>query len=542
MSLELRKKYFNTEADQICLLGSAPSSLRLAPFGNKDWAMIGCSPGVYGVAPRTEAWVELHRYEPGQPWFSPEYCQFLANYPGPVWMAEKRPEIPNSIELPLVQLIQKYSPYFFTSSLSYMMAMAIECEFKRIGLYGVDMAAACVSHDTKVLMKDLRWVRADSLEVGDQIMAFDEHAQQYGKGVKQRRWQVATVQRNDRLTMPCYKLTLEDGRELISSEDHLWLTYGENQARWMYTKDLVGVHHRADRPSRIIDCIDTWDEDTSWGAGYLAAAFDGEGHVSAKLRDGQWGYMRVGFAQRDNAMLETVRRELLKRNFLAPTSSVNGTHKDVHNLLVHGGRAEQMKFLGSIRPRRLLDKFDPTQLGIFQKRKAVAVVKSEYLGDYPVIGLKTDTSTFIAEGLASHNSEYKDQRLGCQYFAIIAKAHGIEVGVPPESDLFRPSPLYGISETSHARIKVMARRRELEGRVNAALQAQQNAKDETLYLRGALEDLEWAEMDWMGNVDGPSNCFLEPPMVAAMQQYQFNMTEVSDDESGRDTGPSDESV
>ena len=281
MSIELRRKYFNTESENICLLGSAPSSLRLAPFSNPDWAMCGCSPGVYGVAPRTEAWVELHRYEPGQPWFSPEYCQFLANYPGPVWMAEKRPEIPNSIELPLVELIQKYSPYFFTSSLAYMMAMAIESGFKRIALYGVDMAA---------------------------------------------------------------------------------------------------------------------------------------------------------------------------------------------------------------------------------------------------------------------ESEYHQQRLGCQYFAIIAKAHGIEVGVPPESDLFRPSPLYGVSEVSHARIKMLARRRELEARVQQALITQQNAKDETLFLRGALEDLTWCEMDWMGNVDGPSSRFLEPPLVAAMQQYQFNMT-VREDEpgSGRDSETPDDS-
>ena len=269
---EIKKTYFGTEAEKVCLLGSAPSSLRLAPYGNMDWAMCGCSPGVYGVAPRTEAWVELHRYEPGQPWFSPEYCQFLANYPGPVWMAEKRPEIPNSVELPLVMLIQKYSPYFFTSSLAYMMAMAIEAQFKSIGLFGVDMAAA---------------------------------------------------------------------------------------------------------------------------------------------------------------------------------------------------------------------------------------------------------------------TEYKDQRLGCQYFAIIARAHGIEVGVPPESDLFRPSPLYGVSETSHARIKFLSRRRELEARVQNALQAQQMAKDETLFLRGALEDLEWAEMDWLGNVDAPGNRFLEPPLVQAMQQFVFNMTEHCD-EPGRD--------
>ena len=280
-AMVFRKKYFGTTAEKICLLGSAPSSLRLAPFGNPDWGMIGCSPGVYGVAPRTEAWVELHRYEPGQPWFSPEYCQFLANYPGPVWMAEQRPEIPNSIELPLARLIQKYSPYFFTSSLAFMMAMAIEAEFKTIGLFGVDMAAA---------------------------------------------------------------------------------------------------------------------------------------------------------------------------------------------------------------------------------------------------------------------SEYKDQRLGCQYFAVLAKARGIEVGVPPESDLFRPAPLYGVSEVSHARIKMMARRRELEARVNNALQVQQQAKDETLFLRGALEDLEWAEMDWMGNIDSPSSRFLAPPVASALQQYQFNLQGVDLDGLARDSQPPDNLV
>ncbi len=527
MTLEFKKQFFNTEAEQLCLLGSAPSSLRLAPFSNPAWAMCGCSPGVYGVAPRVDAWVELHRYEPGQPWFSPEYCQYLHNFKGPVWMAEKRLEVPNSTELPLVDLIQKYSPYFFNSSLSYMMAMAIEAGFKRIALFGVDMAAACVSHNTKVLTKDLRWVRADTLDVGDELIAFDEHAQQYGQGVKQRRWQPAIVLRNDRLMLPSYRVTLEDGREIICSEDHMWLTYSENAAHWTYTKDLLTPHHRADRPTRIVDCIDTWEEDKSWDAGYLAAAFDGEGHLSITLREGKWGYMRIGFAQRDNAMLAQVRRSLLKLSYLAPDSSVTpGVNGDVTNLLVQGGRAEQMKFLGSIRPRRLLDKFDATSLGIFQKRKTVAVIKLEFLGEHPVIGLKTNTGTFIAEGLASHNSEYKDQRLGCQYFSIIAKAHGIEVGTPPESDLFRPAPLYGVSEVSHARIKILARRRELEGRISAALQTQQQAKDETIFLQGALEDLEWAEMDWMGNVDSPSSRFLEPPLATAMQQYQFNMTEL----------------
>ena len=126
---------------KIALIGSAPSSVRLAPYGDPSWEIWGCSPGVYGVAPRIDAWFELHRFEPGQPWFSPEYCMWMSRLQVPVWMAEHRPEIPASQRLPQEELVKKYGPYFFSSSLAWMMAMAIEAGATKIGLWGVDMSA-----------------------------------------------------------------------------------------------------------------------------------------------------------------------------------------------------------------------------------------------------------------------------------------------------------------------------------------------------------------------------------------------------------------
>ncbi len=145
---------------KIALVGSAPSSVRLAPFGNPAWQIWGCSPGVYPLAPRVDAWFELHRWEPPvigkadlqKPWFSPEYCLWMGQQKL-VWMAEPVPEIPNSRRFPAEELVRKYGPYFFTSSLSWMFAMAIEEILKdraqrntgaadEIGLWGVDMAAA----------------------------------------------------------------------------------------------------------------------------------------------------------------------------------------------------------------------------------------------------------------------------------------------------------------------------------------------------------------------------------------------------------------
>ena len=127
---------------KVALIGSAPSSIRMAPYHDPSWQVWGCSPGAYGVIPkgRSDVWWELHLYEPGQVWFSPEYCQFLQDHKK-VMVAEQRPEIPNGEVLDVEYLVNKYSPYFFTSSIAWMMATAIEMGATKIGLWGVDMAA-----------------------------------------------------------------------------------------------------------------------------------------------------------------------------------------------------------------------------------------------------------------------------------------------------------------------------------------------------------------------------------------------------------------
>jgi len=148
---------------KICILGSAPSTLPLAPIGDPSYKIWGCSPGAFPAARRCDAWFELHRWEPGQigraetqkPWYSPEYVAWMAlRNPRecPVWMYEPVPEIPASRALPINDLISKYGSAFFTSSISIMIACAIEDiresrigrpnpEQDEIALFGVDMSA-----------------------------------------------------------------------------------------------------------------------------------------------------------------------------------------------------------------------------------------------------------------------------------------------------------------------------------------------------------------------------------------------------------------
>lgn len=148
---------------KIAILGSAPSSLTLAPFSDPSTKIWACSPGTYGVLPRCDAFFELHRWEPGvigkphtqKSWFSPEYVAWMGQQCR-VWMYEPVPQIPNSMALPVEELEAKYGSYFFTSSIAWMLACAIEDVLEEraelaargmdmvqdvIGLFGVDMAA-----------------------------------------------------------------------------------------------------------------------------------------------------------------------------------------------------------------------------------------------------------------------------------------------------------------------------------------------------------------------------------------------------------------
>lgn len=239
---------------KICLVGSAPSSVRLAPFGDPTWQIWACSPGTYGIISRCDLFFELHRWEPGQPWFSPEYCQWLGTRKHPVMMAEKRAEVPTSDVLPVDALVAKYGPYFFTSSLAWMFACALEAGATKIALYGVDMAA---------------------------------------------------------------------------------------------------------------------------------------------------------------------------------------------------------------------------------------------------------------------NDEYGDQRSGLHYFGMLAASMGVEVGVPPESDLFRPRPLYGVDEVRHHSIKLLARKRELQARLQDCQQREEMAKQERCFLQGALDDVSYQAQTW-----GDQREFCGPPAVEAMRPPQ----------------------
>ncbi len=124
---------------KIAVLGSAVSSVRLAPFDDPTWEIWACSPANKSL-PRCDVWFELHNPEVKVREGLTEWLDWLKQQPI-VYLQKAYSDYKGGRELPLQALLQNWGPFWWTSQLAYMLAMAIEQKPKVIGIYGVDMAA-----------------------------------------------------------------------------------------------------------------------------------------------------------------------------------------------------------------------------------------------------------------------------------------------------------------------------------------------------------------------------------------------------------------
>lgn len=126
---------------KVCIVGSAPSSVKLQPYQDPSWKIWACSPGSTAHLQRVDSFFELHRWEPTQPWFDINYRMYLANLKCPVYMVDPITEIPSSVAYPKNEMIEKFGAFFWTSTISWMMALAIHQGAKEITFAGIDMSA-----------------------------------------------------------------------------------------------------------------------------------------------------------------------------------------------------------------------------------------------------------------------------------------------------------------------------------------------------------------------------------------------------------------
>jgi phage terminase large subunit-like protein len=252
---------------------------------------------------------------------------------------------------------------------------------------GDDDESICVAPNTRILTSDLRWIQAAEIEEGDVLVGFDEEK----RYPQHRKWRKSIVERVVQRQQPCYELKLTDGTKVTCSEEHMWLVMSAGRRiGWKRTKDLTPT-------DQFFKVAEPWTEDKSWESGYLAGIYDGEGHLTTARN----ACLLMTFTQRANGVSEFCKSELDRRGF---RYTVGQSSPGVYQFTITKKR-DVWRLLGSIRPRRLLERFD--QIGFDRLRfKSFAhptITSMRHVGIQDVVSLRTSSRTFVAEGLASHN-------------------------------------------------------------------------------------------------------------------------------------------
>lgn len=146
----------------VALVGMAPTSCSLAPYDDEDVEIWGLNEAAsFQWMKRWTRWFQLHKSDDFMRDLNPHrmhergyvrghYDWLKTQHNKPIYMQFVYSEIPDSKELPLVELYSTLLPglrrgneksvKYFTSTFAYMMALAIYEMFERIELYGFEMS------------------------------------------------------------------------------------------------------------------------------------------------------------------------------------------------------------------------------------------------------------------------------------------------------------------------------------------------------------------------------------------------------------------
>jgi len=124
--------------DKVALIGWGETKY-LAPFYKNDFEIWGLN-DLYEVIPRYDRWFEIHKIDEINNYLTrtnkQNYIDGLKSLNCPIYMQDKFKEISCSIPYPLQRMIDRFGLYF-TSTMAYMLALAIDENFKEIHLYGI---------------------------------------------------------------------------------------------------------------------------------------------------------------------------------------------------------------------------------------------------------------------------------------------------------------------------------------------------------------------------------------------------------------------
>ncbi len=115
---------------KICIIGGAPSAAE-APYDDKSWEIWGVSDR-HDYVTRADRWFELHSLLTEDPDWADDWKKKLAK-----WTQDC--ELWDLKRFPVESIKQRFGTYFLTSTVAWMLALAIDEAVDEIELSGIDM-------------------------------------------------------------------------------------------------------------------------------------------------------------------------------------------------------------------------------------------------------------------------------------------------------------------------------------------------------------------------------------------------------------------
>lgn len=277
------------------------------------------------------------------------------------------------------------------------------CKARQLGM--------CLDPSTRVLTADLRWVPIADLQAGDRVVAVDEECAG-GKGTT-RYMRTADVQAVVHVEAPAYRITFDDGRSVVCTDWHPWLSRAPSQKHWQWRsidpQPGQGSKKRLKVGTQVRWVTKPWadgDMDDGWFGGML----DGEGSMALPSRNGA----SVSVSQVDGPVWNRLCSYAMERGYNARVEHDAGARPSKFGSrpvpkLAFTRMDELFRLVGQTRPTRFIGREFWEGRALPGRRTGegigvATIVSIEPVGTQTMIDLQTSTGTYIAEGFVSHNT------------------------------------------------------------------------------------------------------------------------------------------
>ena len=129
---------------KVAVVGFSGATKDLAPYHDPEYEIWGLNQ-LYRHIPRADRWFDIHANYDEHVVEGTDHCAWIRNAPIPVYMNAVHPHYPSSVRFPIEATMDYFGQGgrldYYTSTVAYMLALAIMEEFEVIGVYGIDLIA-----------------------------------------------------------------------------------------------------------------------------------------------------------------------------------------------------------------------------------------------------------------------------------------------------------------------------------------------------------------------------------------------------------------